>query len=321
MKAQVGACWGWRTIVAAVFTTSLVWMSVLLVVSTTIHSTPSSSLVVDPAGTAERVRFQQTLDHYNVLARNMTRRIRTAEQAVQQLQQRRHAQQVQPGSAKPSVALGVSVAKGGETITGSAASEAEGETTSEVEETEEEGESDEDRDKRQNAEAAEQLVLIGFNETTKSFRRWRPDFKCGDTVPVLPDNEIVECEPGSETPCCSALGWCGKSEGHCTCPLCTDYRSSVQIKFKGLKLKYEKRECDNIAADLKQHPSPEACAPAVLNDVKCGRSLMYAKAYPDWGCRCCAALDTGSADVHESWNVYEIEVEITPKVGGTSNAE
>ena len=74
----------------------------------------------------------------------------------------------------------------------------------------------------------------------------RPDFKCGSRVPLLPDDEVVEYDRLSVTPCCSAfpgqhidgvrmnpvsiadwqslrtvrerpslrLGWCGRTKGH-----------------------------------------------------------------------------------------------------------
>lgn len=320
MTVASGKGGGWRNIVIAVFVTSLLWVSVLLVVSTTIHSAYSSPLAGVSETGADRVRFQQTLDNYNAIAKNMTVRIRTAEQALHQLQTRRAHPKTPPAPHAASKEKAAVVSRGdagkehSDNGGGDASQPQPEESEDEEEEAEsDEGESDDEREERQKAEAAEQLTLIGYNETTKTFRRWRPDFKCGDRAPVLPDNEIVECEPGGESPCCSTLGWCGKSKAHCTCPLCVNYQEQVYVRFKRLKLTVEQRECENIAENLGKAASPEACAPLVLETVECGRSLMFAKDYPEWGCRCCGPSDTGSTEVHESWNVYEVEVEVIPK--------
>merc|ERR1719153_71268 len=36
------------------------------------------------------------------------------------------------------------------------------------------------------------------------------------------------CDPDAwaneKGPCCSSWGWCGNSDGHCSCPTCVDYR-------------------------------------------------------------------------------------------------
>ncbi|CAK9017125.1 Protein spinster, partial [Durusdinium trenchii] len=79
-------------------------------------------------------------------------------------------------------------------------------------------------EEQQKLEEEEQRKLIGYNEATKTFKRFRPDFKCGSRVPLLPDDEVVECDRLSVTPCCSALGWCGRTKGHCRCATCIDYR-------------------------------------------------------------------------------------------------
>ncbi|CAE7709956.1 spin [Symbiodinium necroappetens] len=64
-----------------------------------------------------------------------------------------------------------------------------------------EGQVSEEQQKR---EEEEQRKLIGYNEAAKTFKRFRPDFKCGSRVPLLPDEEVVECDRLSVTPCCSA---------------------------------------------------------------------------------------------------------------------
>eukprot|EP00928_Gymnodinium_smaydae_P069890 TRINITY_DN5370_c0_g3_i1.p1 TRINITY_DN5370_c0_g3~~TRINITY_DN5370_c0_g3_i1.p1 ORF type:complete len:960 (+),score=230.47 TRINITY_DN5370_c0_g3_i1:249-3128(+) len=49
---------------------------------------------------------------------------------------------------------------------------------------------------------------------------WRADFKCGSR-----DGEgHAQCNPDSDHPCCSSLGWCGGTSQHCKCPKCVDYR-------------------------------------------------------------------------------------------------
>lgn len=34
----------------------------------------------------------------------------------------------------------------------------------------------------------------------------------------------MECDPKLEFPCCSSIGWCGKTKAHCECKGCVDYR-------------------------------------------------------------------------------------------------
>mmetsp|Transcript_32466 Transcript_32466/g.75442 ORF Transcript_32466/g.75442 Transcript_32466/m.75442 type:complete len:209 (+) Transcript_32466:78-704(+) len=89
-----------------------------------------------------------------------------------------------------------------------------------------EGDTDEEKasEEEQEREEKEQRTLIHYDEATKKFLRWRPDYMCGSRVPPLPDEEQVECNPKSDAPCCSSLGWCGKSKLHCKCPTCIDYR-------------------------------------------------------------------------------------------------
>lgn len=55
--------------------------------------------------------------------------------------------------------------------------------------------------------------------------RWRRDNKCGKRVAPLEDGSVVECDPHGDYPCCSRIGWCGRSMDHCSCkPGCIDYR-------------------------------------------------------------------------------------------------
>lgn len=48
---------------------------------------------------------------------------------------------------------------------------------------------------------------------------WRNDNKCGEND-LNPLGTRAECDPYSDSPCCSEFGWCGKTDGHCKCPKC-----------------------------------------------------------------------------------------------------
>jgi mannosyl-oligosaccharide glucosidase len=48
---------------------------------------------------------------------------------------------------------------------------------------------------------------------------WRGDNKCGMEAPN-PLGQPSECNPYSDSPCCSEFGWCGNTQGHCNCPKC-----------------------------------------------------------------------------------------------------
>lgn len=175
-------------------------------------------------------------------------------------------------------------------------------------EPEEEEETEEERAKRQAAEEKEQKELIHYDEKAKTYRRWRGDYKCADKVPPLPDGESVECAPGFSAPCCSALGWCGRSSAHCKCEMCSDYRNKVKFTFKSITLDIKKRECETIAENVGEFKDPEECARAAMDNPECGKKIMYSYSYPNWGCRCCA-LDTAAADEEKvEWNVYSYEV-------------
>lgn len=52
----------------------------------------------------------------------------------------------------------------------------------------------------------------------RALSKWREDSKCGR------HQGNAECNPQGEFPCCSNLGWCGNSKGHCECGDCVDYR-------------------------------------------------------------------------------------------------
>ncbi|CAJ1416495.1 unnamed protein product [Effrenium voratum] len=126
----------------------------------------------------------------------------------------------------------------------------------------------------------------------------------GDSAAV----KAVECTPGFDAPCCSALGWCGRSADHCKCEMCSDYRHKAKISFQSMRLHHAKRECETIAADLGEFTSPEDCAHSAVNDAECGKMIMYSFNYPNWGCRCCA-MDTPTGDEVSSPGQYLRELD------------
>mmetsp|Transcript_65197 Transcript_65197/g.105414 ORF Transcript_65197/g.105414 Transcript_65197/m.105414 type:complete len:318 (-) Transcript_65197:65-1018(-) len=259
----------------------------------------------------DRALVELALERYKSLSRNVTARVGAAEKALQELQRRQAevqkqtlAQQKAQSQLAPQPPQQPQEEKAGSGV----AEDPDGGDQGADDEPEE---TDEERAKRQEAEEQEQRSLIHYEESSKKFRRWRGDYKCGDRVPLLPDAEAVECEPGFAAPCCSALGWCGRSAAHCSCEMCTDYRSKVQISFQSVKLVSEFRECETIAEHLGEL-EPEACARKAMETPQCGRNIMYSKDYPHWGCRCCA-LDTPAGDAEKpSWNVYEYQVAVEP---------
>ena len=48
---------------------------------------------------------------------------------------------------------------------------------------------------------------------------WRNDNQCGEKV-LNPIGTKAECNPYSDSPCCSEFGWCGNTQNHCNCPKC-----------------------------------------------------------------------------------------------------
>eukprot|EP00913_Durusdinium_trenchii_P023248 g21826.t1 len=82
----------------------------------------------------------------------------------------------------------------------------------------------------------------------------------GDVSQVQEQGQVEQCPPGFDAPCCSALGWCGRSADHCKCEMCSDYRHKAKVTYAGIKLKRAKRECETIAADLGPFSSPEETA-------------------------------------------------------------
>ena len=49
---------------------------------------------------------------------------------------------------------------------------------------------------------------------------WRNDNQCGENV-KNPIGTKAECNPYSDSPCCSEFGWCGSTSNHCNCEKCS----------------------------------------------------------------------------------------------------
>ena len=64
--------------------------------------------------------------------------------------------------------------------------------------------------------------------------KWGPsrlDGRCGLV-------HMADCDASGPHPCCSPSGWCGKSENHCTCGDCVDFRKTSARKIVGGKLRH-----------------------------------------------------------------------------------
>jgi len=271
-----------------------------------LHATPHAVA----GGGADRALMLHALERYAVLAANMTHRIRVAEEALLRLQKVSVAAPRGTGRASDA-SISVPGEGAGFASAESSVSSASSDESSEDNDAEE---TDEQAEKRRNLEIVEQNQLIGFDPVTKMFKtRFRPDFKCGDRAPPLPDNEIVECDPIGEAPCCSNLGWCGKSAVHCVCDGCEDYQDKVTLEILGVEAVANERECKDIAYSFGEVESPAVCAGMAMKQADCGRMLMFSHEYKEWGCRCCAA-STGQGDEKKpEWTLYKINVKATPK--------
>lgn len=235
------------------------------------------------------------LDRYSFLARNMTVRIQTAEEALIRVRKRQDIV-----LRKKKVQRFVSPSEATGKIDQGASQESSGGDS--------EDETDEERGQRMEDEEKEQLQLIGFNPADKSYRRFRPDFKCGVQTPSLPDGDVVECNANSEAPCCSGLGWCGKSKAHCSCETCVNYAAHLKFRLGKVEILHAQRECDTISHDLGPFKTPEECAKKLVDDIDCGRMFMISKNYPEWGCRCCTMQSQPAAEVKPEWSIYTAEL-------------
>eukprot|EP00933_Yihiella_yeosuensis_P006862 TRINITY_DN11168_c0_g1_i1.p1 TRINITY_DN11168_c0_g1~~TRINITY_DN11168_c0_g1_i1.p1 ORF type:complete len:329 (-),score=79.02 TRINITY_DN11168_c0_g1_i1:163-1149(-) len=273
-------------------------------------------------GGGDRALVEMALERYKLLARNMSLRLETAEQSVRELNRRQEALSKGKPIGKEKVTIGPAPARPAPPAPPADDKDRQQETkeetkeeTEEPEEPEEPEETEEERQKRVEAEEKEQKELIQYDEIKKTFRRYRGDYKCGNKVPPLPDADAsaVECEPGFKAPCCSALGWCGRSAEHCTCEMCADYSHKVKVTFGELKLIAPKRECETPAENIGEFKTPEECARQAIVQKECGNSIMFSESYPEWGCRCCA-IDTPPAEQGEGdlWSVYQFTYTVEP---------
>lgn len=242
-----------------------------------------------PGGDA---RDPQDLDrlmgHYGKLVRNMSIRIQTAEQLLRQVQRDQAQRMLQVDAAA------------------SASNSAPVVAAAPPKDDDDDGEeSDDARQKREDRAEKQQRDMIHYDEATRRLRPWRSDFQCGDRVPLLPDGEVVECDPKSD-PCCSNLGWCGKTDEHCKCDTCIDYSNAAPtVSPPEARLTNEERECESAGPSLGDAATAEDCADLLLASKEaCSRSFMFSRNYPSWGCRCCAVRTSAGSDLKPDWDVY-----------------
>ena len=61
---------------------------------------------------------------------------------------------------------------------------------------------------------------------------WRNDNQCGENV-LNPIGTRAECNPYSDSPCCSEFGWCGNTQNHCNCQKCSrSYKLEERKDYK-----------------------------------------------------------------------------------------
>ncbi|XP_078579508.1 uncharacterized protein LOC144863813 isoform X3 [Branchiostoma floridae x Branchiostoma japonicum] len=72
--------------------------------------------------------------------------------------------------------------------------------------------------------------------------RWRDDLRCGPDFPA-PGAASGECDPVSFTPCCSISGFCGRTEEHCKCEGCVDFRTGSGVTEESSTTSVEPLEC------------------------------------------------------------------------------
>ena len=67
---------------------------------------------------------------------------------------------------------------------------------------------------------------------------WRNDNKCGIDA-KNPIGTTAECNPYSDSPCCSEYGWCGNTPNHCECPRCSkSYKLENRKEYKNKENTY-----------------------------------------------------------------------------------
>ena len=61
----------------------------------------------------------------------------------------------------------------------------------------------------------------------------------------------MECDPDSDFPCCSALGWCGATKQHCHCKGCVSYKAPREPIVEPLKATGGEDVKATVATDVK----------------------------------------------------------------------
>jgi len=108
---------------------------------------------------------------------------------------------------------------------------------------------------------------------------WRSDGRCGKKFPMM-NGKPHQCNPKlsgrRKGPCCSASGYCGNTEKHCSCDTCVDYS----------------KEQDGDAADKKKD--------ATDSDQSEDEKETSDKDGPDLEAECKAAVEAGE-DLHSEY--------------------
>ena len=106
----------------------------------------------------------------------------------------------------------------------------------------------------------------------------RTDFRCGPAFGA----DCDASDPGG--PCCSDHGWCGKTDDHCKCENCFDFRRKIITAPQGWCVKDRNVDQNDGQLRIGSHISKEVCLQ---------RCYQYEKAYGcEWHVK-------GSCSVHK----------------------
>jgi hypothetical protein len=86
---------------------------------------------------------------------------------------------------------------------------------------------------------------------------WNSAGSCGPVHAGARGNVPGQCDPASESPCCSPYGWCGNTAAHCDCADCIDYQNPPQVKAE------EPEAVVTVGVDLTSCEEPETGAALV----------------------------------------------------------
>ncbi|CAL4107149.1 unnamed protein product, partial [Meganyctiphanes norvegica] len=114
-------------------------------------------------------------------------------------------------------------------------------------------------------------LLVLFSNVVQPQEMWRGDLQCGWNF-KLDNGKPSACNPDGEHPCCSPNGWCGKSEAHCGCSGCKNYRRE-RCGSKAFTVYNEAATCD-----------PASSNPCCSEDGLCGRTEKHCK-HMDYRCK------------------------------------